>query len=67
MKFKDILKSLRKEKRLTQKEVAHELNVSPDSIYNWERGRSEPSIDDLINLADFFNVTIDYLVGRREI
>lgn len=65
--FKDILKQLRQDKGVSQKEVAKALNVSDDSIYNWEKGRSEPSINELINLADYFNVTVDFLIGRVEI
>ena len=65
-KFKDILRDLRKEKSLTQNQLAKNMRVSEDCIHFWEKGRSEPSIEDLINLANFFNVTIDYLVGRSD-
>jgi len=60
------LKELRGRK-FTQKELAEKINVSKDSIYNWEKGRSEPSLDDLIRLATVLDVTIDYLVGKDEI
>lgn len=60
------LKELRGRK-FTQKELAEKINVSKDCIYNWEKGRSEPSIDDLIRLANVLCVTIDYLVGKDEI
>ena len=66
-KFKVILKDLRNEKKITQKELASIINVSNYCIYNWERGRSEPSILDLINLSNFFEVSIDYLVGKTDI
>ncbi len=66
-KFKEILKELRKEKNLTQKALSKEIYVSEDCVYCWEKGRSEPSITDLINLANFFNVSVDYLVGRADI
>ena len=66
-KFNENLKDLRKEKGLTQKQLALELNVSEDCIYFWEKGRSEPSIIDLINIAKCFGVTIDYLVGLSDI
>ena len=66
-KFKERLKELRTEKGFTQKQVAKELNVSEDSVYNWEKGRSEPSITDLISLSTLLDVTIDYLVGKTEI
>lgn len=63
--FKQNLKQLRQSKSLTQKDLAKQINVSEDCIYFWEKGRSEPSILDLINLANFFDVSIDYLVGRN--
>ena len=65
--FKEILKALRKEKNITQKSLSKEIKVSEDCIYYWEKGRSEPSIIGLINLANFFDVSIDYLVGRVDI
>lgn len=65
-KFAKRLKELRGRK-YTQKELAEKINVSKDSIYNWEKGRSEPSIDDLILLATVLDVTIDYLVGKDDI
>lgn len=65
--FKEILKNLRKEKCITQKKLAKELTISEDTIYNWEKGRSEPSIDDLIKISTFFNITIDFLVGKVEL
>jgi len=67
IKFADRLKELRKEKKLTQSKLAKLINVSEDCIYFWEKGRSEPSILDLINLANVFEVSIDYLVGKIEI
>ena len=63
-KFKERLRELRKFKNLTQKQLASKLNISEDCVYNWEKGRSEPSILDLINLSNYFNTSIDYLVGR---
>ncbi len=66
-KFSNILKDLRKENNLTQKALANEIRVSEDCIYFWEKGRSEPSIIDLINLANYFDTSIDYLVGRIDI
>ena len=60
------LEELRKEKNLLQKDVASAVNHSITCISDWERGKREPSIDDLIRLADFFGVSIDYLVGREE-
>ena len=60
------LKTVREEKNLQQKEVGQKLNRTAACISSWETGKTEPSIDDLIKLADFFEVSIDYLVGRTD-
>lgn len=64
MDISKIIKSLREEKKIGQQELAEALNVSRKTISHWETGYSAPSIPQLIALADFFNVTIDELVGR---
>ena len=58
------LKDLREEKGVLQKELAHAINRTRACISSWEQGKTEPSIDDLLKLADFFEVTVDCLVGR---
>lgn len=65
--FKKRLKELRKEKQLTQKQVAKVLNKSETGYASWEQGLSEPNINDLIAICKFFDVTLDYLVGVSEI
>ena len=60
------LKELRKEKNILQKDVAKELNIKNTTYSNWEVGVSEPDIHSLKKLADFFGVSIDYLVEREE-
>lgn len=55
------LRELREENNLTQEKIADILNVSRTAYANWEIGRSEPSVDMLINIANFYNVSIDYL------
>jgi len=67
VKFAERLKELRKEKKLTQKQLSKLINVSEDCIYFWEKARSEPSILDLINLSNIFEVSVDYLIGKIEI
>lgn len=67
VRFKERLRELRKQKELTQKVLGLEANVSQDSISDWERGKSEPCLSDLIKLAITLNTTIDYLVGKDEI
>lgn len=62
--FPDNLKYWRLFLNISQKELANKLHVSNQSISHWETGYSEPSIPQLIQLADIFDTTIDELVGR---
>ena len=62
-KFGENLKILRVEKKIGQVELAHRLGVSKGIISMWENGLREPTMSSLIALAQFFGVTIDYLVG----
>ncbi len=64
-KFKDILKELRTERNLRQVELAKEIGVSKGVISLWENGLREPTMYSLILLAEFFNVSIDELVGLK--
>ena len=59
------LRELRNKSGLTQIEIATKLNVSGQTILNWENGIYEPKINQLIRLADLFNVSVDYLVERK--
>ena len=65
-KFKDNLKELRLEKKLGQVELAKAIGVSKGIISLWENGLREPNMSSLISLADFFKVSIDFLVGREQ-
>ena len=58
------LKALRKIEKKTQKEIAKLLNVAESTYNGYELETSEPNIQTLIKLADYYNVTLDYLVGR---
>lgn len=60
-----ILKELMKERRLTQNDLADILNVSRASIYKYQQGKAEPNIETLIKIADYFDVSLDYLCGRQ--
>ena len=60
----DRLKSLRKSKELSQKDFAQALHVSQQTVASWEVGRTEPSNSALKDIADYFHVTTDYLLGR---
>lgn len=57
--------TLRKENRLTQQKLAEKLNVSTAAVCKWETGASIPDINILCQLADHFNVSVDYLLGRE--
>ncbi|PDY76971.1 MULTISPECIES: helix-turn-helix domain-containing protein [Bacillus cereus group] len=61
--FGKTLRQLRKSRDLTQIELAEILNLSQSQIKNWETGRFQPDIETLANMASFFNVSLDVLVG----
>ena len=64
--FKDNLKTLRKEAGLGQVALAEILHVGKSSISAWELGQQEPGMSALIKIADYFEVPLDYLVGRED-
>lgn len=64
MEFNSNLKKLRLVFGATQKEMADFLGITDRAYRNYELGRNEPSLSDLIRIADFFNVSIDGLLGR---
>lgn len=63
-KFSDSLKAVRKSSGKKQREVAEYLGVKIRTYQHYEGGRSEPSITQLIKMADYFMVSLDELVGR---
>lgn len=65
MSFSENLKMLRKEQKIGQQELAEKINVSAKTVSHWETGYTEPSINQLILIANFFDVTIDELVDRK--
>jgi len=64
--FSERLKELRKTRGLTQKQLAEETNASERGIQNYEIKARKPEHDALIALADYFDVSLDYLVGRSD-
>lgn len=64
-KFGDRLRELREEKELMSKDFAKIMNVEPATVTNWEKGKRFPKDDVLLKIADYFNVSIDYLLGRE--
>lgn len=61
--FCNNLKSIRKEKGLSQKQIAQQLNVVESCYANWEQGRTEPNISMLRKLCKIFNVSIEELLN----
>ena len=61
------LKELRKQHKLTQKELAEALNVKDSTINRYEKGVNEPSFEMFYALALYFNVTTDYLLGVEHV
>lgn len=61
----DRLKRLRTEKKITQSELGNIINVTKVSISGYENGNRSPDTDTLIKIADYFDVTTDYLLGRE--
>lgn len=66
MKISEILKTLRIENGLTQKELSYRLKIGQATIACYENGQREPHIINLIAYADFFECSIDFLVGRTD-
>ena len=58
------LKALRLSKKLSQQQLALRLDLSQQTIYKYEHGITEPDIATLIKLADYFNTSVDYLIGN---
>lgn len=65
-KLGERLKELREEKGLLGKDLAKVFNVESATITNWEKGNRCPKDDTLIKLADFFDCSLDYLLGRTD-
>lgn len=57
---------LRKERGLSQRDMAVEFNVSQSTYNNWENSNTQPAIEQLVALARFFEVSVDYLVGNSD-
>ncbi|MBQ6695441.1 MAG: helix-turn-helix domain-containing protein [Lachnospiraceae bacterium] len=67
IKIGEFLKELRKEKRLTQEQLAEQFNVSRRSVSRWETGNNMPDLDTLIELADYYEIDLrELLDGERK-
>lgn len=60
------LRAIRKSRKTTQKQVAVAVGVTERNYQDWEYGNTKPGFDALVALADYFNVSLDYLVGRSD-
>lgn len=58
----DKIKLLRRKRKLTQSQLANELNVTAQAVSKWEKGLSYPDIETLIKISELFGVTTDYLL-----
>ncbi len=65
-KIGEVLTGLRKEKKISQKEIAEKINISQRAYAHYEKGDREPNIETMIRLADYYKVSLDYLTGRYE-
>mgnify|MGYP002540538357 CR=1 FL=1 len=61
------LRKLREEKGVTQKQLADIISISQQSINKYENHNIEPDIDTLIKMADYFETSVDYIVGHSKI
>ena len=60
------IKELREEKKLSQDEVARAIGTNQRNIGRWEKGENEPTSGFVLKLADFFQCSVDYLLGRTD-
>lgn len=60
------LRKIRKERKLNQQKVAMDLNISRESLSYYENGKREPSLSLLIQMSEYFNVSVNYLITGEE-
>jgi transcriptional regulator with XRE-family HTH domain len=66
MDFPTRILELKKEKNLLQKDIANASGVTVRNYQRYEKGEAQPTLPVLLKLADYFNVSLDYLVGRSD-
>lgn len=64
LSFIDTLKKLMKENNLSIEKFSKAMNMSEANFYRWQSGKTQPAMNSLIAIAQFFDVTIDYLIGK---
>lgn len=60
------LKFIRKQRNLNQQKVAIDLNISREALSHYENGKREPSLDMLVKMSEYFNVSIDFLITGKD-
>ena len=66
MDYRERMRALREDRDLTQSQIAAIINKSQQGYNHIETGRAELKIEDLIKLCDFYNVSADYFIGRKD-
>lgn len=64
MEFRERLQQLREKKRISRKVLSELCGLNSDTVRRYERGEREPTLHSLVVIAEYFDVSIDYLVGR---
>ena len=64
--FRERLIEQRKLNHVTQRQMAEYLNMAQPSYIRYENGSAQPSLENLVKIADYFDVSVDYLLGRTE-
>jgi len=64
--FSERFKTLRNSSNVTMVNVAKALEITKQSVHQWDTAKTVPSADKLVELADYFGVSLDYLVGRTD-
>ena len=65
LSLSDNIRFLRKQRKMTQEKLAEALGVTVGAVYKWESGQSQPELNMLVNMADFFDISVDALLGYR--
>lgn len=66
MEFRERLQYLRERRRISRKVLSELCGLHPDAVRRYERGEAKPDMESLIAISEFFEVSIDYLVGRAQ-
>lgn len=67
IKFTERLKELRQQKGISQRNLAEIIGVSQPLYFKWEQGQCQPSLEHLIKLCTYFDVSVDYIIGYADI